>query len=290
MTSIWKDTFFEYATSEVSLDYIIKDEVRGSVVYKGRGYKLPTDNAIRININKICQNYLKEDAQPYFEARGAMGEWFLVDALKTFGLYTTDASGSEGTKLAEFEFIYDWSYEENDYSQSRSLSKPINGHYTTNMLLFDTWYDADTKEVNIVDDDKNVKTAACGDYAIYYANAFGGWDAFLLEGNCKKTDKITNHKYNKSYDNTTLDFESGRYISEIKTSYELTTHFLSDDEAENLCKNLLGTNNAYLHNLKTDKIMPIVMTNTQNVYKTYKTNGMVSYTITCEESQTKIRK
>ena len=131
----------------------------------------------------------------------------------------------------------------------------------------------------------------CGDYAIYYLNSYGGWDSFLIEGKVKKFDDFTQYEYNKSFDNNTLQFEKTRYMNEIKTRYEMNTGWLTDEQAENLAKNLLGSTKLYVHNLVDDRIFPAIITDSSVEYKTFRNNGrLVSYTINVQESQGKIRK
>lgn len=131
----------------------------------------------------------------------------------------------------------------------------------------------------------------CGDMALYYLNAQGGWDSFLIEGDVIKKDNYTIYEYNKSFNNQTIDFERNRYLNEIETAYELHTGWLSDRESDILAKNLLGSNKVYAHNLKTNKIFPVVITDTSVDYKKHKTEKkLVSYTINIVESQNKIRR
>ncbi len=63
---------------------------------------------------------------------------------------------------------------------------------------------------------------------------------------------------------------------------------LNDEQSKNLAKNLIGTNKAYLHNLTTSKILPILSTDGSAVYKTYRNQGrkFVTYSINVECSQT----
>lgn len=48
----------------------------------------------------------------------------------------------------------------------------------------------------------------------------------------------------------------------------------------------------YLHNLTTNKIVPVIVTNSQCEYMTYRNNGKKPYfyNITVEASNTKLRK
>lgn len=132
----------------------------------------------------------------------------------------------------------------------------------------------------------------CGDAALYYLNSKGGYDAFLIEGLVKRTDKYAQQDYYKSYDNTTIDFGRTRYVTEITGSWELHTHYLKDDEAERLVKNLFPSTRVWLHLLDTYECVPVVITDTSAEYKTYRNNGekLISYTIRVEASQTADRR
>ena len=104
-------------------------------------------------------------------------------------------------------------------------------------------------------------------------------------------DSFTQYEYNKSFNNTTPQFEKGRYISEIETRYELSTGWLNDTEAYNFSRNLVGTNVAYLHNLNDGRIFPIILDETEVEYKKYKNDRhLIEYTIRVKESQNRIRK
>ena len=131
----------------------------------------------------------------------------------------------------------------------------------------------------------------CYEYCLYYVNAFGGWDSLLIKGNALKTDNITSHYYTKGYNNTTLEFGKTKYMNEINTTYRLHTDWFNDDEQSRLY-HLLESNEVYLHNLVTDKIEPVNITNKSVEYKTFTNNGKKKWynTIDVEVAQTKIRK
>lgn len=132
----------------------------------------------------------------------------------------------------------------------------------------------------------------CGDFGVYYVGRRGGWNAFLFEGPCKRTDRLTDYKYNKTINNTTLAFENDKYQVDINPTYELKTGWLSDEEAAIFARDLISTPKLYLHNLNTDEIVPALITNTSAEYKTFKNEGrkFVQYTVNVEESHTQIRK
>ena len=130
----------------------------------------------------------------------------------------------------------------------------------------------------------------CGDAALYYLNSKGGWDAFLCPY-IKRTDKYTQSDYYKAYDNSTIEFGRKRFLTEITPSWEIGTDWLTDEQAERLCRNLLPSTQVYLHTLDDDVIRPVVITDNQAEYKTYENqnNQLVSYKIKVEASQTSSR-
>lgn len=276
---IWQDTFYE--SGDDVLAYTIR--LNGEVIFQGRGYKMPDADTLRININRTVQNYLSSEIEPLLA--GASSETNL-QAFRTFEMYD-----GNGALLETYNFLYDWSYKEWN-GDTKVMSNPINGHLTTGMLSFKTEFNGQTMQVTTAKDTSLYTDGYCGEWALYYLNASGGWDAFLIEGNVTRTDKVTQHNFNKSFDNNTRQFETGRYISEIETSYEMTTGLLSDDESERLSSNLLGSGHIYAHNLNENRIIPVLIEDTSIPFKTYQNQGKkpITYTINVKESQTKIRK
>lgn len=128
----------------------------------------------------------------------------------------------------------------------------------------------------------------CGDGALYYLNAKGGFDAFLIEGRCTRTDNYTQSDIYKSYNNTRVsDFGRKRFLTDIVPSWKLVTGWLSDEESERLVDNLFPSTEIWFHNLKDDTIHPCVITDASVVHKTYsnQNNQMVAYEINIEYSQ-----
>ena len=131
----------------------------------------------------------------------------------------------------------------------------------------------------------------CYDYCLYYVNSWGGIDSLLIQGTVKKSDKITSQYYTKDFDNKTQDFEKVKYLNTIASSYVLNTDWFTDEQQARL-HNLIESNEVYLHNLNTDEILPVNITNTSLEYKTYTNNGKKKFnnTINVEVAQEKIRK
>lgn len=277
ISPIWRDTYFEY--DGATLTYTIEME-DGTVIFSGKAYRYPDADMLRINMNKICQDYLSVDIDFVQTARLSHPDFCHDFILKDEG----------GRTLETYRFYYDWSYEyEAVPTSNRNL--PINSHENPTMWRIVTTFDIASKDAHSLLT-HFLWNADCGDFALYYLNSKGGWDSFLIEGNILKKDAITQHAYSRSFDNTTREFESSRYISEIGTTYELHTGWLTDQQAENLAKNLINSNKVYAHDLNTDRIFPVIITDNTADYKTYKNQGkkMVNYTINIKESQSKIRK
>ena len=196
-----------------------------------------------------------------------------------------------GTLLEEYAFLNDWSYESGFNGSAAVLSHPVNNQFATNMLKLKTIFA--NGEVIVSNNNNSFTENVCGArYALYYLNAYGGWDSFLITGDVTKTDKLKQYNYNKSFNNNTIQFEKGRYIVETETYWKMYTGILSDEEAENLVSNLLNTTTLYIHDLEDNKIIPAIISNTSNVYKTYKNNNEepISYEIELTNSQTKLRR
>lgn len=132
----------------------------------------------------------------------------------------------------------------------------------------------------------------CGDAALYYRNAQGGYDAFLIEGRCTRTDRFTQGDIYKAYDNNTLQFGRSRFLTEITPAWKLVTGWLTDAQSENLATNLLPSNQVWFHNLKDGTIHPCVITDSEVKHKTYSNEGnkLVAYEINIEYSQSEERR
>lgn len=199
--------------------------------------------------------------------------------------------------LASFLNAYNWEeithtytcyYPEEDGSETvtEDMNFKEKGVYTAMNTTI-----KDYAAIEVYGDRYEVKDT-CNKYCLYYSNALGGWDSFLINGNAVKSDKITSSTFVKNV-NTSIsyDYEKKKYLNQMTTQYVLYTDYLTDDEASRM-HHLLESVNVYLHNLETNEIIAVNITNTTCDYKTFKSNGKKKfyYTINVEESQTKMRK
>lgn len=137
------------------------------------------------------------------------------------------------------------------------------------------------------DGSRNRYTIGSGDYVLYYSNAYGGWDSLLLTGNVKKTDNIEHLTYRRKAKFS--DFSKVNYQNNITPTWSLKTGLTVDGSK---MYHLLESTMVYLHNLSTDEIIPVVVTNASCEYLNYANNGKKPYfyNITVEESHQKLRK
>ena len=279
---IWQDTYYE--TTAATLTY--KIVLDGEVIFSGKAYRMPNGDPIKININKICQNYLAQDLDGLLV--GSASSIQNSDAIGDFRL-----TNGAGTTLETYRFLYDWDYDHSWGGAAATLSLPVNGEFISGqMKLRTTVTTGNTSTQNVVTTYRstgNYDKEICGDYVLYYTNCRGGWDCFAFPKG-EKSETITQHTYSKVYDNKTAEFETERYISEISTAYKLSTGILTDEQSILFAKHLVGSNKCYLHNVTDGWIRPVVLTETAVTYKdSSNTNEIVAYQVTVKESQTKQR-
>lgn len=120
---------------------------------------------------------------------------------------------------------------------------------------------------------------ACHRYVLYYVNAFGGWDWFVIQGRVVESDNVSRSEYTKRAE-TSNPASRGREVLqvEIEKHLEMHTHWLNDDESSRM-HHLTESPSVYVHDLITDTISPALITGTTHEYKTYKNQGgrLVSY-------------
>lgn len=275
---IWKDVY--YTSTAESITYSIK--VGGSTIFNGKAVKCPGAANLEVNVSLICRNFMNNDLPDFGNVTSAT-TYTNTNACRTFTFTASDTSST-----TSYTFLWDWSYQDWN-GGSKSMSSPINGHYCANMLVFSSSVSAGGVVSNSISFPGG---NYCGKMALYYQGAAGGWNSFLIEGHAKRTDKLTNHSMSRSVKNTSINFENKIYSMDVEPQYELSTGWLTDAQAANLAENLLQSPSIYAHDLETDEIFPVVITDTNVQYKTYRTNSRkpVNYVIKVKASQTKIRR
>ena len=137
-----------------------------------------------------------------------------------------------------------------------------------------------------------VREDTCTRYALYYVNAYGGWDTLLLDGSCKTSDALTRHTAELEYDNNDESARGLRdYAVEVARLWTLNTGLLTDEQSSRM-HHALNTTNAFLCDLLTGELIPVVLTDTDHARKTFKADGrqIAQYTFNAKEAQAQVRR
>ena len=290
ISQIYKDTIFSIDSASCPYTYYVKmytpsTSLYDTVIFQGKAYCAPNASAASINMNRICENYLGMTLPDNLASITSLTEYSQTNALRRFAIYNT-----AGTMVEEFAFLYDWSYDSNWNGTSDNFVQSVNNNYASGMFnMVNTRLQGVTRTYNVRT--RIIPTSSgnsCGEYAIYYANRYGGIDSFLFEGKCVKKDEYTRNTMKGSVLNTTNQFQTNNYHTDITTSYQLYTGWLSDTESKTFVFNVLPSNMIYLHNLTDGTIKPVYITDTSAEYKTFRNEKeLVCHNITVKESHTK---
>lgn len=333
---IWKDLSFPLSGDKWK-DYIISYKLGESMnpIYSGRAYRRPDVDAILVQVNDVCADWLQNSLPALVEG------FDRADLPVTFALYEITEAG-QYILSSQWQFINDWSYDEKHDPERDGLAAPINGHLDSKQWLLWTGINVSEVEASVTlkngvtmkviipiaisndfnedyneDFSKSVRSAGSGTlvinpmqwgdvakisignasyeivkgccrYALYYQNAYGGWDSFLIEGLAQESDALTRMSmervgaYNRQKDN---------YLNKIEKKITLNTSWLSDEESLRM-HHLLNSTDVYLHDLDRDEIIPVIMEGSDTPYKTFKGEGgrLVSYAIEIAIAQTRYRR
>lgn len=304
---IWKDTFYTAATSASPLTYYMQVKngtitVNGvtqdnyETIFNGKAWAAPQAESLSININRIAQDYMEIELPVNPADVWSATTVTHPNAYRYFRLYDGD-----NNLLATYNVILDWSYRGTG-GIYLDRSHPINGKYTNGMVMFSTIFNGSQSSVSTIisrtaadvheaESDTPIYTKeTCvhnGGWALYYLNRSGGYDAFLIEGKVTRKDSYKKYYVDHYVSNTSVDFGKQAYNNEITLSWELNTGWLSDDESEKLAFNLLSSNQVYLHDINSNLVYPVVITDADVTYKTRDNQNkrMYNYTINIEGSQ-----
>lgn len=293
MTPIWQDYFLEI--DETSQEYIVK--VSGVEVYHGRAVAEPGQSSLAIRLNDIAADYLRSSLPP-LTADGYAEESGMTVTLEVYD--------PDDTLLGSETFSYEWTYDED----ASGASAPITDRVAASQPLFFSKYGTgavagsiDGGAITLGTSSSKAGTAVlmlgthagakavtlggnsfrvvdgCHRYCLLYVNALGGWDSLLLEGHCARKDTVTRHiseKVGRGRDN---------YANEVRVGWTLRTGLLSDDEAGRMW-HLLESTDVYLYDLATARCEPVVLTDSECEFMTYRGNGgrRSQYTINAELS------
>lgn len=182
---------------------------------------------------------------------------------------------------------------------SADFNDDFNGDYATEddpgrsgTAVLDLSQFSDVVSVEFMGVTLPVRQTACAKFAVYYTNAYGGWDSLLLDGQDALTDNLTRHTIKRDYDNTDLDGRGIKdYALEISPEWTLRTGILTDEQSWKMA-HLLNSVEVYLCDLGSGAFRPVVLTDTSAARQTYASNGRRpnQYTFTARLAQERIRR
>lgn len=289
---IWKDVYF--TTTGISKEFkITSDNVD---LYHGKAYAIPGTNTIKINLSRICENYLSNEfTMPDIQTITTAETRCALNIYRNFKISLYNEETDTWTEDADtYTFLMSY-YREITVSDTSIPRFIINGHATPNMVVpYTTSYSV--SRVTLFRATATIpsyfyNTNYCGQYSMIYSNLGGGYDAFLFEGKCTKTDTYNYSSLNKTYNNTTNEFGLNRYMNIITPEFTLNSGWLTQQQGNRFVKHLAGSNRCYLQDLLNDEFIPVVITDVNSEYKDNDTlNGPINYEIHVKASQEYRRK
>ena len=263
----------------------------GTTIYEGKVVPKPGTDYAEPNLSKIIENYVEQNLPAnYGKSSTVMG--VISDAYKEFTVEVMDNSNN-WTQIDDVGYLFWWDYDENPSSYTDLvMNDKVNDHSVPGARYVKTSI-SNGVVVNLI----NASAAAtgydesyCGRYGITYLNRRGGYDFFLFEGRCSKTDSYDIYKFNRAYDNNSNGFGSTRYMNVTTPAWTLNTGWMSDEESYKFAKHVVGSNQVWLQDIEAGKTYPVVIEDTQTEYKTFDRNKMFNYTLRVVKSQEEFRK
>lgn len=175
-----------------------------------------------------------------------------------------------------------------DFNADFARSTRVAGSGTA-VFLPSAWNDVD--RITIENSTFKIVTE-CAKYALYYVNAFGGWDSLLIEGNDLESDSLKRYTREMAYDNRDIQNRGVQnYVNEITKRFTLHTGWMSDAESK-MMHHLINSTDVYLYDIAAEQMIPVLITDNAVDYKTYHNQGnqMVNYTIQVEVATNRIRR
>lgn len=259
IVEIWKDKIIEYETDLPSAPYRIT--INGVEKYDGKAYKIPRESTIKINPNRIVENYVYAEAN--FDAvKGGQKRQEENTQLK-------DITVKIGVDTFKYIAINNWSYR-TDYTVGEFNFPPSTKADARQFcpetklvgkMLYTTWENLK---------DSTIYTQAPEDcnkrYVLYYNNLYAGWDALLFSGKYSRTDKLNRSTAKHATPNTSGQHYARQWNINVVESWKLKTDYL-DEEGCRRMENVLTSNLVFLHDLDTDIIYPVNVTDTSYTEK-----------------------
>lgn len=311
---IWKDIYVDLPDEHNYFRLV--NISSGFIMYEGMIYGFITS---QVGVTDVLRDYMTTVSDPFVNTFTS-SQYLLVDM-------QTSSDGVNWQSTYTFRLYYNYSYEEDrkvyleaqpiDYFDSRQYLLFTFQSYDNvqeNVEITKTFGTStpQTQAISAYNEQKTyvsraasnysikIKTSAeerifkerCTNtnYAVYYINRYGGWSWMLFQGKNLKTDKTQQSTYKMDFDNNIgTEFNTKVYQNDVTETWQLTSDYLTDKQSE-LLKHLYSSPLVYLHDLKANKVMSVLVDTKSFDYKTYRNQGrkMFTHTIKVNGSQTKI--
>ena len=317
---IWKDVGVSIPNGQLYRVSGGTDELgQSGVFFQGRAVKPDGVGNATVYYNRICAARMKYGAPTPF----TLGVSTCCQP-QSFSIERS-SDGSTWINVSTDTFLPDWSYLATPASIYKGAR--INDHFHPQMILFYTATGSTTVNLFINRGNGNVNVTSesvtsaggtvifpltsatppfksagigsyvwatlndCARYALYYRNAFGGWDSFLIEGSVtESTDPTRWTRRIEAANNTTpIPRMESNYASEIVRRWSCETGWLTDDESSRMW-HLLESTDVWIHDFAQDRILPVVIDEGYQ-FKNRRNQGrkLVKYTIACHLATDRIR-
>lgn len=325
VTPIWKDYYVilgDVSSAEYSITL-----VDGTIIFSGKAYRRPGMTSLKVKINDICADYLEqlcieESANDGFakntlavtfkvvKGSSVMAEVTFVNDW-SYDLTKEDdgvlSSPINGVFDVRMPLLYSISEAATINIDAQDTAADFNIDFSKDFSIGDdrAWQvvagSAGTLTLRDVFAEKGDVTingkvyhgvSSCATHALYYVNAFGGWDFLLLDGRVVETDNYVRKEASMEYDNREISARGSRnYVNEVSKTFFAQTGWLFGDQGKKM-HHLLGSTMVYLYDIEKDKMLPVVLSDTLCKYKTYKSEGgrLVNYTLNLRLAQNRVRR
>ena len=127
-------------------------------------------------------------------------------------------------------------------------------------------------------------------FALYYLNAYGGWDFLLMRGNFTEADDVDRKTFQRDYDNADIrNRGTDNYVNVLGKRYTLRTGWLSDDASSRM-HHLLNSTDVYLYDIDLGQMIPVTLTSPVTEYKRNPVVRAIDYAVEVAVAQERMRR
>ena len=326
MNPIWKDYYYMLTDSleDFPSGCRYRVLVNGLVIFEGRAYPRPAETELTVRLNDILEPYLEthlpiEEAD--FDNIGCSVEvwngtsWTSSQPIRFCRDWSYDRSvvspGSDYSgrpilrKVHPLQYIPVWTDDGvfdldlhfadavGDYNNDYSSDYFVTGERTelAHKGNVGNWRFFNMRDylgaVSVEANGNTYPVQGCERFILYYVNSYGGWDWLPVEGKTRESDTVTRNTFETVYNNIPV-YARGRFnhVNELTHHYTFYTGWLTDAQSE-LMPQLLNATTVYVHDTKTNEVLPLVLTNSSTEHKQ---NGLNQYTIEADLAQNRLRR